>query len=261
MAASRELPIVWAVTKGSLLNKLILVPLALLLSAFWPASIHYLLLAGGLYLCYEGAEKVMEWILAAFGKQGHDPHATATPTQDVVAQEKAKIRGAITTDFVLSAEIVVLSLGALQEMSQSFINTVVALSFIAVFLTFAVYGIVAIIVKMDDVGLHFQRTKTGALAGVGRGLLWLAPKILKVLSVVGTLAMFVVGGHIWVSHVGGIGEVVHHAVAWFPQSGAVVAEYLLEIVTGLILGMAAVLVAHPLTTLWQRLRGSSAAGH
>ena len=186
LAADRELPVVWAVTKGSLLNKVILVPLALLLSAFFSAAIDYVLLIGGAYLCFEGAEE--------------ERLAAVAADVDLLALEKEKIRGAIRTDFILSAEIVVIALGALTEMTQSFMELVFSLSFIALLLTFGVYGLVALIVKMDDIGAKWTQGEQGILHTIGRGLLWIAPKILRSLSVIGTIAMLAVGGTIWAEH-------------------------------------------------------------
>ena len=182
----RELPIVWAVFKGSLINKLILVPTALLLSAFLPVVIQPLLMLGGAFLCFEGAEKVLEKL---FSKKH-----TAEPTAEVVVvDEKKKIRGAVTTDFILSAEIIAITLGIVQ--GQALLQQTLVLSVTAIAMTFFVYGIVAGIVKIDDFGLYLVRTKPH-LQKVGMTIVKSAPYLMKLLGILGTVAMFLVGGGI-----------------------------------------------------------------
>jgi len=203
--ADRELPVVWAVAKGSFKNKLILVPAALLLSAFIPWLITPLLMIGGAFLCFEGFEKV-------FHKFIHSPEDEETqktkikaalndPSVDIVAFEKAKIKGAIKTDFILSAEIIVIVLGVVQE--SDFITQVAVLAGIAALITAGVYGVVAGIVKLDDFGLLLiRRAQTSffnkILIGTGHSVLSMAPYLMKTLSIVGTIAMFIVGGGILV---------------------------------------------------------------
>ncbi len=214
--AERELPVVWAVAKGSLKNKAILVPAALLISALIPWAVTPLLMLGGLFLCYEGVEKLAHRFLhpqekntetdselgseqgSEPGAAGASPEAGGAPV-DLVAFEKEKIRGAIRTDFILSAEIIVITLGTVAHVS--FWAQVAVLVGIAIIMTVGVYGLVAGIVKLDDVGLYLSRRKeagifSSALRGVGRGLLLAAPWLMKALSVIGTLAMFLVGGGI-----------------------------------------------------------------
>lgn len=208
--ADRELPVVWAVAKGSLINKAILVPLALAVSAFAPSAVTPLLMLGGAYLCYEGFEKLAHKFLHSkaddTSRHAELVSAVANPAVDIVAFEKDKIRGAIRTDFVLSAEIIIITLGTIG--TASFLQRVTVLSAIAVAMTVGVYGFVAAIVKLDDVGLHLSK-KRGALARtVGAALLSSAPMLMKLLSVVGTAAMFLVGGGI-ISH--GI-PALHHAI-------------------------------------------------
>lgn len=199
--AERELPVVWAVTKGSLLNKLILVPAALIISAFLPEAIVWLLMIGGAYLCFEGVEKVVHKL---FHKDDKEEllKALSEPSVDMVEFEKDKIKGAIRTDFILSAEIIVISLGTMA--SAALLTQVVALSALALLFTFGVYGIVAAIVKIDDVGLWLVENANGALTTVkrllGRFLLGLAPRLMKWLTFIGTVAMFMVGGGIIVHH-------------------------------------------------------------
>lgn len=197
-AAERELPVVWAVTKGSFVNKAILVPAALLISAFAPSLIVPLLMIGGLYLCYEGFEKIAHPFLHAkeeAARRAELRSACADPAIDLVALERDRIKGAIRTDFVLSAEIVVIALGT---MATAPIQTqIVALSAIAIAITVLVYGLVAAIVKLDDLGVRLLRGSRVARA-FGAGILRLAPYLMKTLSIVGTAAMFMVGGSILV---------------------------------------------------------------
>lgn len=199
--AERELPVVWAVTKGSLLNKLILVPAALIISALLPEAIVWLLMIGGAYLCFEGVEKVLHKIFHKDDKK-ELLKALAEPAIDMVEFEKDKIKGAIRTDFILSAEIIVISLGTMA--SAALPTQVIALSTLALLFTFGVYGFVAAIVKLDDVGLWLVENATGTLAKAkhlsGRFLLGLAPRLMKWLTFIGTVAMFMVGGGIIVHH-------------------------------------------------------------
>ncbi|HCH32530.1 MAG TPA: DUF808 domain-containing protein [Oceanospirillaceae bacterium] len=209
--AERELPVVWAVAKGSLLNKVILVPLALLMSLYAPWLITPVLMLGGTYLCFEGAEKLHEWV-------AHKPKNTTSADRvnqlrlckdELLALERSKIKGAIRTDFVLSAEIVVIILGSVAH--TSFTNQVIIVSSLSLIFTLGVYGLVAAIVKMDDVGLYLlEGEATGSSnrfsVWLGHGLVNAAPPLMKTLSVVGTLAMFLVGGGIlahgwpWLHH-------------------------------------------------------------
>lgn len=203
----RELPVVMAVFKGSLLNKLILVPAALLISAFIPWAVTPLLMLGGAFLCYEGFEKLAHRFLHDdTDKHAEMVRAVADPNVDMVAFEKSKISGAVRTDFILSAEIVAITLGTVAD--APFLQQVLVLSGIALVMTIGVYGLVAGIVKLDDLGLLLSQ-KTGALVeSVGNAILFIAPWLMKTLSVVGTAAMFMVGGGI-LTH--GFGA-VHHAI-------------------------------------------------
>jgi uncharacterized protein len=200
VAAERELPVVLAVAKGSMWNKLILVPTALAISAFVPWAITPLLMIGGAYLCYEGVEKLAHKFLHAEEDKAHLQElaaAIANPAIDLVAMEKEKIKGAIRTDFILSAEIIVIALGTIA--AASFGKQVAVLSVVAIGMTIGVYGLVAGIVKLDDAGLHLMREHTkGFLHQLGRFLLAAAPKLMKFLSIAGTAAMFLVGGGILV---------------------------------------------------------------
>lgn len=200
--AERELPVVWGVAKGSFKNKLILVPAALGLSAFAPWSITPILMVGGAYLCYEGFEKIAHPFLHDKAEEEHQHElieAFHNPEIDLEAFEKEKIEGAIRTDFILSAEIIVIALGTVSD--KDIITQTMVVSGIAVALTVGVYGLVAAIVKMDDAGLYlYQNAPEGAKGAaqrkLGQGLLSFAPKLMKILTVVGTAAMFLVGGSI-----------------------------------------------------------------
>ncbi|HWS40368.1 MAG TPA: DUF808 domain-containing protein [Arenimonas sp.] len=213
--ADRELPVVWAVCKGSFINKLILVPSALLISAFIPWLIVPMMLIGGAFLCFEGSEKLVHKF---FHKPSENEQhyqelidAVNNPEVDILAFEKDKIKGAIRTDFILSAEIIVITLGAVASSELSVQISV--LSAIAILMTVGVYGIVAGIVKLDDLGLHLLKNPTQALlskikVSIGRFLLWSAPWLMKTLSVLGTAAMFLVGGGIFTHNV----PFLHHSI-------------------------------------------------
>lgn len=193
--ADRELPVVWAVMRGSFRNKFILVPGALLISAFIPWLITPLLMLGGAFLCYEGFEKLAHrFFHDDTERRAQKLEALADPNRDMVAFEKTRIRGAVRTDFILSAEIIAITLGTVA--TATFLTQVLVLSTIALAVTVGVYGLVAGIVKLDDVGLALTERGSTALQKVGHGLLWLAPWLMKTLSVVGTAAMFMVGGGI-----------------------------------------------------------------
>jgi predicted DNA repair protein MutK len=216
--ADRELPVVWAVCKGSFVNKLILVPAALLIGSFLPWAITPLLMIGGAFLCFEGVEKLAHKFLH---KDEHDAkvaqhvQAVADPAVDVVAAEKAKIKGAVRTDFILSAEIIVITLGTVG--GQPFGTQVAVLSGIAIIMTIGVYGLVAGIVKLDDAGLWLTQRASAAQQAFGRGILATAPWLMKALSVAGTAAMFLVGGGILVHGVPAFGHAVE---AWAATAGA-----------------------------------------
>jgi uncharacterized protein len=198
--AERELPVVWSVAKGSLVNKTILVPAALLISAFAPWLITPLLMVGGAYLCLEGAEKLAHrWLHSASEDEAEHAaltHALADPATDLVAFEKDKIRGAIRTDFVLSAEIIAIALGSVA--GQTLVTQAGVLVVVALVMTVGVYGAVAAIVKMDDVGLVLSRRQSRSAQRLGALLMSAAPPLMRLLTVLGTAAMFLVGGGILV---------------------------------------------------------------
>jgi len=197
--ARRELPVVWAVARGSFLNKLIIVPAALVLSEFLPGLVTPLLMLGGLYLCYEGAEKVAHhwWGKGAEASAHREGLVAAARESDeaLLAAEKAQVKGAIRTDFVLSAEIIVIALGTVQ--SIALLPRAVVLSVVAIIATVGVYGLVAAIVKLDDLGLALTKGDRPSLSQtLGRGILAFAPWLMRSLAVLGTVAMFLVGGSI-----------------------------------------------------------------
>ncbi len=209
--ADRELPVVWAVARGSMVNKAILVPAALAISAFAPWAITPLLMLGGAYLCFEGFEKIAHKLLhsPAEDEQHHQELLEANQNVDLVAMEKEKVKGAVRTDFILSAEIIVIALGTVAD--ATFLQQVTVLIGIAIVMTIGVYGLVGAIVKMDDAGLYLSRRAGAGVQAVGRFLLNAAPKLMKFLSVAGTVAMFMVGGGILTHGIPGAHEVIHHA--------------------------------------------------
>ena len=248
--ASRELPVVWAVAKGSFINKLILVPSALAISYFIPWLITPLLMIGGAFLCFEGFEKIAHKF---FHKQDDESHkqaiaqAVADPKIDMLALEKDKIKGAIRTDFILSAEIIVIALGTVA--TEVFSRQVAVVSAIALIMTVGVYGLVAGIVKLDDLGLHLMLKKGQGLykqllRKIGAGTLAFAPKLMRFLSIAGTAAMFLVGGSI-IGH--GL-PFVHHfsqdlvAKIQHLPSAVVIGSMLVDGLVGLIVGAICVAV-------------------
>jgi uncharacterized protein len=249
--ADRELPVVWAVAKGSLVNKAILVPLALIISAFAPWAVMPLLMLGGAYLCYEGFEKLAHKFLHSRAEdEAHRSklvEAVGNPEIDLVAFEKDKIKGAIRTDFILSAEIIVITLGtvATAEITQR----IAVLIAIALVMTIGVYGFVAAIVKLDDVGLHLIKKDSSIARTVGSGLVKGAPYLMKLLSIVGTAAMFLVGGSI-ISH--GI-PALHHAVeAIAANIGGIMGTIVSTLADGVV-GIAVGAAVLAVVTLAQRI--------
>ena len=265
--AERELPVVWAVAMGSFRNKFILVPAALALSAFLPWLITPLLMLGGAYLCYEGFEKLADKFLHSKAEDAAQQEAIhqalEDPAVDLVGFERDKIKGAIRTDFILSAEIIVIALGTVQD--AAFLTQATVVSGIALVMTVGVYGLVAGIVKLDDAGLYLVNSagdKGGMRAALGRGLLGAAPYLMKTLSVVGTAAMFLVGGGILLHGVPGSHEWLHHLEftldAW--PAGALwvsVAPPLINALVGVAAGALVLLGATLATGLWTRLRKAS----
>lgn len=254
--AERELPVVWAVCKGSFINKAILVPGALLLSAIAPWIITPLLMVGGLFLCFEGFEKVAHKLLHKPSEEAAEHellvNALLDPTVDLVAVEKDKIKGAVRTDFILSTEIIVITLGTVA--ASPFMTQLTVLAGVALLMTVGVYGLVAGIVKIDDLGLYLSQRKTALAEALqqklGRGLLLAAPLLMKSLTVLGTLAMFLVGG----------GILAHgwHAAGQGIEQLSAAAGSMVQPVLGLLLNMSLGLLAGGVSllavTLVQRLK-------
>jgi predicted DNA repair protein MutK len=258
--SNREIPVVLAVAKGSLINKSILVPLALAISAFAPWAITPLLMVGGAYLCFEGAEKLAHKFFHSPSEEDQAHHEELTqalthPEVDLLALERDKVKGAVRTDFVLSAEIIAITLGAVA--GASFTTQVAVLVGISLLMTVGVYGLVAGIVKLDDAGLYLSRQASAAAQALGRGILASAPWLMKGLSVVGTAAMFLVGGGI-ISH--GWPWLHHASEAVAHQSGAGLA-WLSPLLFDAAVGIATGVVVMSVWTLVQKLRGRGAAAH
>jgi uncharacterized protein len=245
--AEREIPVVWAVAKGSMVNKAILVPAALVIAAFAPWLIPPLLMIGGAFLCFEGVEKLWHRFAHRDEEVAHEQKLTEAlvqPDVDLVQFEADKIKGAIRTDFILSAEIIVISLGTVAGKALG--TQAAVLAAIAIVMTVGVYGLVAAIVKMDDAGLWLtRRHASGLLHQLGRGLLALAPPLMKLLGVVGTAAMFLVGGGILVHE----WPRLHHTV-----EGLIGKAWWAEMLSSLVVGVLAGAVVLLLVSLVQKIR-------
>lgn len=261
VSADRELPVVWAVAKGSFKNKLILVPAALLIGTFAPWAVIPLLMLGGAFLCFEGFEKLAHKYLHDSAAEHEElRHALSDPQVDLLAFEKDKIAGAIRTDFILSAEIIVITLGTVA--GEPFIKQLSVLALIAVVMTIGVYGLVAGIVKLDDAGLYLSRKTSSLLRGVGNLLLSAAPWLMKSLSVIGTAAMFMVGGGI-LTH--GI-PAAHHLIEQLATSAAslpalgtvlsVITAPLLNGLAGIVAGALVLAVVTGASRGWRALKGA-----
>ncbi|MDN7139069.1 DUF808 domain-containing protein [Pseudomonas sp. JQ170] len=252
--AEREIPVVWAVAKGSFLNKLILVPAALLISAFIPWAVTPLLMIGGAFLCFEGFEKLAHKFLHSKAEDQADQaqriEAVADPAVDLVVLEKTKIKGAIRTDFILSAEIIAITLGAVANAPLP--QQIIVLSGIAIVMTIGVYGLVAGIVKLDDLGLWLTQKASRAAQALGNGILRAAPYMMKSLSVIGTAAMFLVGGGILVHGVAPL----HHAIEAFSDGwGGVWMAALLNGGVGIVAGAAVLAVVTIVGKVWRAVKG------
>ncbi|MBJ7880723.1 DUF808 domain-containing protein [Gelidibacter salicanalis] len=229
--SSREMPVLWAITKGSFLNKLIILPLAFLLSAFVPWAVTIILLIGAVYLAYEGAEKIYEYLIP----HKHPKSAIETKElseSEILTHEKDKIKSAIVTDFILSVEIVIIALGTVLE--KSLTTQILVVSFVALIATVGVYGIVALIVRMDDLGfklIKLSNNKNGIRKTVGNILVQALPKIIKSLAVIGTIALILVAGGIFLHNV----HFVHELLKALP---ALLAEF----ITGLVVGIIALIL-------------------
>ena len=234
--ASRELPVIWAITKGSLLNKIIILPIALVLSTYIPWLIVPILLLGGAYLCFEGAEKIYEWLAHRFAKKAHEEGAHSSSSKKL--SEKEKIRSAVRTDFILSIEIIVIALESV--MDQQLIMKLLVVSFVALLATVGVYGLVALLVKLDDMGFYlvqYAETMTGTTAGIltkaGEILIASLPRIIRLLEFAGTLAMLLVGGGMYVHNI----AAVHDGLHFMPAM-------LANLVAGMIVGCAVLFILH-----------------
>ncbi|MBK7354286.1 MAG: DUF808 domain-containing protein [Nitrosomonas sp.] len=236
--ANREIPVVWAVAKGSFWNKAILVPAALLISALLPWAITPLLMIGGTYLCYEGFEKLAHRFLhSATEETTHKnalSEALANPTIDLVAYERDKIKGAIRTDFILSAEIIVIALGIVAN--ETLITRIGVLIATALTMTLAVYGLVAAIIKLDDLGFWLQKKGIAVLAVIGQFLLSATPWLMRFLSVAGTVAMFLVGGNILIHGVPSLTHWIEIITSSMDSLSALVISSLSNILLGIVCG-------------------------
>tara|TARA_Y100001960_G_scaffold196856_1_gene206000 strand:+ start:571 stop:1476 length:906 start_codon:yes stop_codon:yes gene_type:complete len=252
VASEREIPVVWAVAKGSFKNKLILVPSALLVSAFIPWLIMPLLLIGGLFLCFEGAEKILEKLFP-HSHQHEEKEDQVNTGESAEEYEKRKVAGAIRTDFILSAEIIVIALGTVT--GSSIVTQILVVSFIAVLMTIGVYGLVAGIVKLDDLGFYLERTSNGEglKAKLGGALVAFAPKLMKMLAIVGTAAMFLVGGGIVVHSVPAIHHLIEPIIMDF--RGHTIATAIVPTLLNGVIGVIAGLVVVAAWTAVEKVRG------
>lgn len=231
--SSREIPVLWAITKGSFLNKLIILPLAFLLSAFVPWAVIFILVIGGLYLAYEGAEKIYEFFVPHPKKETTNLDKSYTE-QELLDLEKAKIKSAVVTDFILSVEIVIIALGSV--VNETLTIQIIVVSIVALIATVGVYGIVALIVRMDDLGLKLigkSQGEKGFLFAIGTFLVRALPKLIKSLSVIGTIALLLVSGGIFVHNI----EFLHHFLEQIPS-------ILRDFIVGLVVGAACLLLVN-----------------
>lgn len=239
--SSREIPVLWAITKGSFLNKLIILPIAFLLSAYLPVAITIILILGGVYLAYEGAEKVYEYIFHR-GEEAHDPDPTEIPEEDLPELEKQKIKQAIITDFILSIEIVIIALSTV--VNEPLTIRIATVSVVALLATVGVYGIVALIVRMDDYGyrlINLNEETDSFSDKVGMVLVNALPKIIKGLSIVGTLALLLVSGGIFTHNI----DFFHHL---FPSLPSMLKDFIF----GLVIGFVALLLLKLVNKLFKR---------
>jgi predicted DNA repair protein MutK len=222
--SSREIPVLWAITKGSLVNKLIILPFAFLLSAFAPVAISVILVLGAIYLAYEGAEKIYEYFIPH--KAGETTMAMQPLTEEqILLIEKDKIKSAIVTDFILSVEIVIIALGTVLD--QPILKQVLVVTFIAILATVGVYGIVAVIVRMDDLGTSLLTRKSGILKSIGNVLISALPKVIKALAFIGTIALLLVSGGIFAHNI----PFFHHFLSSLPDT---LREFIFGLIGGII---------------------------
>ena len=251
--ANRELPVVWGVFKGSLLNKLILVPAALLISWLAPVLVVPLMMIGGAYLCYEGFEKVVHKLFHREEKKDPEARALAVLASGETPQEmeKKKIRGAVRTDFILSAEIIVLSLAVVA--TEPLLTRATTLSVVALLVTLVIYGLVAAIVKMDDVGLWMDKRPGVVVPALGRALVYVTPWMMKTLGIVGTIAMFLVGGGIFVHNI----DALHQVLGVLEGYG--LPAFLADMLAGLVVGLIVGALVYAGVSVAGRLRGGADA--
>lgn len=249
---NRELPVVWAVAKGSFINKLILVPSALVISAFAPWAVTPLLMLGGAFLCFEGVEKLAHKFLphgdTAGGNHAARAEALQDPSVDMVAFERDKIKGAVRTDFILSAEIIAITLGAV--VGADMLRQTIVVAGIALVMTVGVYGLVAGIVKLDDLGLYLSAKRSQAVAWLGERIVAAAPYLMKTLSVVGTAAMFMVGGGILTHGIAPLGAAIEHVAA---ATGSGLLPLLTSTLLSALFGIAVGVVVLGVVSLAKRL--------
>ena len=252
VAAERELPVVFAVFKGSLVNKIILIPAAIVIGGFMPQLVTPLLMLGGAYLCFEGAEKVLHRLFGGH-RETHKKEKPVITPENAATEEKRKIRGAVRTDFILSAEIIVIALGTVPENASVALRATV-LSLIGFGMTVGVYGLVAGIVKLDDAGLYYIRRRPLGCFGEAFGsfLLGLSPRLMRLLGVAGTVAMFMVGGGILTHGLPWLHSAVE-ATAAMPLPG--LWNTLLHLAVGIVGGCLLVALITPLSALSRRITG------
>lgn len=268
MASKRELPVIWRVAKGSLLNKCFIVPAALLISVYAPWAITFLLMIGGAYLCYEGVEKVLHSLEKRKAKalasvqgvtrdqaQQHLQQPVAGTAQDIQALEDAQVKGAIRTDFILSAEIIVIALGTIA--TQPLPQRITVLVLLAILFTVFVYGFVALIVRLDDIGFWFKRRGTQLSAAIGNGLLRFMPILLRGLTIIGTLAMFLVGGSLIVH---GISPLQNWLDVTALETGAAI-DFLLPIIVHVVVGWIVGWIILQVVEVFERRKDNSVAAH
>jgi predicted DNA repair protein MutK len=227
-ASSRELPVLWAISKGSLLNKIIILPIAFLLSAFFPIAIMIILVLGGLFLAYEGAEKIYEFIFPHSHKESEGITEETLTEEEILEAEKGKIKSAIVTDFILSVEIVIIALGTV--IGKPIAQQIVVVSIIAIIATIGVYGIVALIVRMDEAGfklIQISKKENGVLKFIGNMLVQALPKVIKALTVIGTIALISVSGGLFVHNI----EFFHHLLPQFPS---IIKEFVIGLALGFV---------------------------
>ncbi len=241
--SSRELPVLWAITKGSFINKLIILPLAFLLSAFLPSAVVVILVLGGLYLAYEGAEKIYEWIFPHAHKKPA-PKLEEVSEEEVLKMEKEKIRSAIVTDFILSVEIIIIALGTVEK--ESLTLQIMVVTIIALIATVGVYGLVALIVRMDEFGaklIDYNEQENTISDKIGLFLVSALPKVIKSLSVIGTIALLLVSGGIFVHN-------IHFLHGLFENIPGIIIEFLI----GLIVGFVVLIFVNLVSKIWKKLK-------